>query len=164
MTSGVIVDYCLRKKHHYCVTCGAQDAYTLIGRIQCFECSKKTNESHRNSYSKNNSNEKKKKLRTERKSQGLCIECGEKAADGRIRCHKHLMSARISQERHRERKGIIPKSLKIQLGYCANCLDFATHGKLCEKCYEKAMRGIDKATQIIREKHEYERKTRENNA
>ena len=162
--SHIMSDYHLLKKFHYCVSCGKMDAYTMIGRIQCCECAQKTNESHRKGYYINGANEIKKELRTQRKEKGLCIECGEKAENGKSRCKKHLAMERNRQEKYRRRAGVIPRSLKIQLGYCANCNEVATHGKICGSCYEKAMRGLDKATQIIREKHEYEQKNRGFNA
>lgn len=137
--------YELLKKHHYCTACRKQDAYTLSGKILCFECAEKLNKQHREDYHRRKEYHlsHKKQLREYRKSNGLCIDCGKKAVEGRVRCKKHLAIERFRAEKHRAKKGVIPRAMSVELGYCEMCCkEFATKGKLCDECYEKAMRGL----------------------
>ena len=142
MKETMICDYNLRKKHHYCVRCGKQDAYTLNGRAKCFECTEKVNEYHRNKKYDEKYAVKRKAIRDERKSQGLCIVCGKKAEAGRIRCSKHLYKDRQS---HKPKE--IGRTLASELGICTTCLkNPALIGcKLCEACYNKSLASLEKA-------------------
>lgn len=146
--------YELLKKYHYCTVCGKQDAYTLAGRILCFECAEKKNKKQREDYHKKREYHslRKKQLREFRKLNGLCIECGEIAVEGRVRCEKHLALGRHRAEKHKTQKGVISRAISVELGYCEMCCKrFATKGKLCEECYEKAMRGISAANKKIKQ-------------
>ena len=148
--------YELLKKHHYCTACRKQDAYTLSGKILCFECAEKLNKQHREDYHRRKEYhlEKRTKTRKYRKENGLCRECGQKAVEGRTLCEKHLAIARNrnkkSYDKKREEKGLISRMVATELDYCWKCLKApATKGKLCDECYEKAMRGLSSANKKI---------------
>lgn len=134
--------YELKKLGHYCVKCGKKDAYTLNGRAKCFECQEKANEYHRNkSYDKKYA-AKRKAIRDDRKSQGLCIVCGEKAVKGRVRCLKHLCKDR---QNHKPKE--LGRELARDLGICMTCLKHpALPGhKICKSCYDKSFVSLEKA-------------------
>lgn len=144
----MISDYEMRKKFHYCVTCGKQDAYTLGGRARCYECNKKQNEyikAHPEYSQKRKEKDKAKYL--ERKQQGLCVVCGKKAEKGRVRCAKHLYANRFAQK---------PKELNrifaSNYGICMTCLKAPSiqGHKLCESCYAKSLVSIENARKHIK--------------
>ena len=131
--------YELKKMGHYCTKCGKKDAYTLNGRAKCFECQEKANEYHRKKNYDKKYADKKKAKRDERKSQGLCIVCGEKAIKGRVRCMKHLYKDRQS---HKPKE--LGRELARELGICMTCLKYpALPGhKICKSCYDKVCQNL----------------------
>jgi hypothetical protein len=141
-----VTAYELKKIGHYCTKCGKKDAYTLNGRAKCFECQEKVNEYRRNkSYDKKYA-AKRKAIRDERKSQGLCIVCGEKAVKGRVRCLKHLYKDRRA---HKPKE--LGRELARELGICMTCLKHpALSGhKICKSCYETVCKNLITARNCI---------------
>ena len=123
-----------RKDASLCVSCGKQDAYTLIGRSQCAECAEKSNRNRRR---------REKSCRRDkyyaRKANGLCVDCGKPAAEGRVRCEYHAERARQNNKRwgHRkqEEKGVnFPRGGS---GFCYRCnkRDSLPGMKVCPSCY-----------------------------
>ena len=139
----MIYDYNLRKKHHFCVSCGKQDAYTLNGKTRCYECSEKRKQSRKlhPEWSKKN-NDRVKKIRYERMVQGLCIDCGKPAEKGKLRCLKHLYKDK-GYHKHKE----LNHYTAAYIGVCMRCLrEPAKAGhKLCEACYGKSLASLEKA-------------------
>lgn len=108
------------KDHHMCTECGNQDAYTLNGRLRCYDC----NEKHNKSNVKNVTEERKERIkqyREQRHVEEFCVRCGKRGFD-------------------------IPRSERQSYGLCYRCgspLDgqLKTDGeksKLCSECYNKA--------------------------
>lgn len=152
----MLADYHLRKKYNYCVQCGKQDAYTLNGRARCFECQTKQNQ-YRQSHPEYNENHKElnKKRYLERKEKGLCTRCGNEAEKGKTKCKKCLLKDRIN---HKNNSNSIGRTLANDLGLCVNCLkepQLKGH-KLCENCYERALKSIEYARGFVSEKHKKE--------
>lgn len=148
MHESIMSDYGMRKKCHYCVTCGRQDAYTLNGRARCFECQNKQNKLHRS----HPEYEEKRKVRKqakyyERKAAGLCVVCEKPAEKGKTRCLKHLCKDRANHK-HKELNRVIAS----EIGICVTCLkEPALYGhKLCESCYQKSVANIAKARTCVK--------------
>ena len=77
------------KSVHRCIRCGKQDAYTLVGKQRCYECTEKEKERQRAYYQCHKpENKQRTKERYEwLKSKGMCTVCGKKKAkEGRTMC------------------------------------------------------------------------------
>ncbi len=149
----MIADYNLRKKYHYCVTCGKQDAFTLNGRARCAECQDTQNKFHKNHPEYNERHkENDKKQYLERKEKGLCTRCGAKATPGKAKCEKCLSKDRINHKNH---SNSISREMANDLGLCMTCLknpQVQGH-KLCQSCYEKTLKSIENARTFISAEH-----------
>ena len=123
-------------QHHFCTSCKKQDARTLMGKWECYECSQK-NRMRKSGL---------KYTRQERKEFGLCSICGKVAKDGFNvceDCYARLKKARdISHINHKHRPPVdrdsnpkLPRYEWVANGYCRTCGDKAMDGyKVCEKC------------------------------
>lgn len=74
-------------EHHFCTSCKKQDARTLMGKWECYECTQK------NRIRKSGL----KYTRQERKELGLCSICGKVAKEGHKVCEDCY--ARLSRAR-----------------------------------------------------------------
>lgn len=135
----------MRRKAGLCVSCGKEDAFTMIGRRYCADCSEKRNETKRK-YWKNNENyreaqiNKKRKIYEERKNNGICVRCGKRKVNGFAQCDYCRASQRRAWDRDRKK----PRGGD---GICYSCnKEKAIEGKkLCERCYNDRLKNCEKA-------------------
>ena len=148
------------KSHNRCTVCGKQDAYTLSGHSRCADCQKKASECNRkyNQQHKDEISAKKKEKYMRNKQyrleNHLCTVCGKKLdVDYTYNtCQMCRHKSRNRQEKERIKNGIFPGE-RGQNGVCYLCnKEKATHGKLCDECFEKAMKGLQSASESIERK------------
>ncbi len=132
-----------------CVQCGQWNASP--GKVRCEVClaieaeyAQKRIESGGEDYKKQlrkKQRESMKRLREERKKNGLCVECGKPQCEkSTVRCLEHY----IKHKRRYQRKKI-PRSEWTSFGLCYKCGEKAIDGeKLCEKCYEVSCNNLPK--------------------
>lgn len=84
--------------------------------------------------------------------------CAESAVKKQLKgelCAKNILQlqgtgTKKNYDKKREEKGLISRMVATELDYCWKCLKApATKGKLCDECYEKAMRGLSLANKKI---------------
>lgn len=136
------------KEHHLCTKCKKQDAYTINGKVLCYECSLK-----RNKQLKKYNLEHKEKARINRKEKyeyykqfGICTSCHRRTtSEGRTLCDICLSKNR----NHYYAKRVLShaKEDAIAKGMCSNCLkEKAKPGyKVCENCYDRLVQISKKA-------------------
>lgn len=140
--------YDMRRKNGICVTCGKQDAYTILGRCRCYECTEKqkkaVNDKYKNDY------EYRTKVRSinkewtdQHKADGVCIYCGKRdAKEDHVYCESCLAKKRYMFHANKPYK--LERS---QTGLCYRCQkDVPMQGKkVCEKCYAYLFENMKKA-------------------
>lgn len=148
--------YWSRKERHLCVLCGKQDAYTLSGKIRCYDCSQKWNKRNRE-YTRNYSQSHKDKIKEYRdtlKKNGICVVCEKNpAVKGKTRCSVCATRQNFRQaQRNAERNPTLPDG-------CLRCHHNPRKPgfKVCERCYEQMIR-----TQAIGQEKIRETMSREN--
>lgn len=121
-----------------CVSCGKQDAFTMIGKVRCAECSDKDAELKRKLNEGPAHKEKERLKRIERNEQrqanGLCIQCGRKAGGGYKYCPRCRAKDRNRKRRQRQGKSFARGT--ILCWQCNKEIPILGH-KLCQSCYEK---------------------------
>lgn len=105
---------------------------------QCRRAKKKSNESH-------------KKLYEERKSHGICVQCGNRPPQGAsVRCGICKAKARAAQDKIRRKRGQRTHEECCELDNCYNCGGVPLPNKrLCAECRDKAMLNLQKANEKI---------------
>lgn len=149
-----------RREHHLCENCKTVDAYTLLGRRYCAECTGK-----RNAYERERRRRKpdEMRLRAEaerakramRRERRLCTKCGSSLPNTGIypyvMCERCRAADRARQERRRREAGIVPKQEWRELGLCVRCGNPRTDGLtawggepilLCADCYADTVRAV----------------------
>lgn len=144
------------KKEGRCLYCGKEDAYTIIGRVRCFDCSEKERIrkiQYRNDPDKS---EKERIKRIRRKGNwiedGKCPLCGRKNT-GR---YKYCQYCRAKDKR-RKQKNRENKSFTRGTTLCWQCnKEKPIEGKkLCAECYKVALRNIEIANKARMKKRIY---------
>lgn len=136
----------LKKKHHICLDCGKQDAYTFSGHVYCYECNEKRNEAarKRRAFEAGKAdNERKKALRAARKAAHQCIICGQDLRNGYPykMCHGCLAKNRV-----RALKSWQNTHDRIIDGTCKECGAQVVPGKkLCPVHYADRLKRLEKA-------------------
>lgn len=134
------------REHKMCGKCGNQDAYTLIGRAYCYECSEKYNCNRPYQYN----SQKQKERYNRRKENGICVKCGAKEArEGKTTC----ASCQSHCSQWRSNKCLTKKSKNNTCSRCAEELDgqinvYGEKSKLCSKCYEEAQKYLEIAWSV----------------
>lgn len=146
----MISDYKLRKKYHYCVTCGKQDSYTLNGRARCYECNEEQNayQSEHPEYAQRHKERLRRRYK-ERRETGMCTRCGKRpASPGKTRCDICLAKDKIA---HRSE---ISRTTAAGFGLCYTCLKNPCKPgyKVCPECYDKCMASLEIARANITER------------
>lgn len=126
-------------KLHICTKC--HEAEAVKGERLCIEC----REEHRQrsiqygATHKAQVKAKGERYVADKLSKGLCVRCGKKKAEeGKKRCARCLAKARQYQANKRIKEGIIPRSIRVSLGYCYICgNEIDRNGSLCNKCCAK---------------------------
>ena len=88
---------------HRCIRCAKQDAYTLIGKQRCYECTEKDKEraKRNNQLHKEEHRQYAKERYAWLKSKGLCVICGKKKAkEGRVMCPRCLARNSANTKRY----------------------------------------------------------------
>lgn len=144
--------YNTRKQLKRCVHCGKTDAFTLNGRIRCAECTEKHQKNSREKYyngGKEKDSKRHKELYEERKSKHICVQCGKYLSNNYkyILCEICRAKKRKSNEKSRRKKGVLPSDMRGNGVYCYICCKpVETLGKkLCNSCYEKVIKNLEKA-------------------
>lgn len=128
-----------------CPICRQEDAFG--GRQTCYKCWEKLSDSAKDNYEKYKDKAlpklyAKRKIRTQyRKENSLCVRCGKKVDDLRF---SNCSTCRI-RERNRQanKKGSIPRNMRVELGFCYICGDKREDGKrLCARCIQNATRNV----------------------
>lgn len=121
-----------------CPQCGSNKA--APGRARCEECLAKNAESankYREQKPKNGGHSAYlKNLRTRRKQNGLCIDCGKPICSAStVYCIDCRIKNRIRNER---RRNGIKRPERHEYGLCYICGKPSDEGKLCGECYKRA--------------------------
>ena len=123
-------------QHHFCIQCKKQDARTLIGKLECYECSQK-NRMRKSGL---------KYTLQDRKEMGLCHYCMNPVIEGLNvcqECYDRIKKASIASHiNHTPRPKVdystnpkIPRYEWVANGFCRTCGDKAMEGyKVCESC------------------------------
>lgn len=131
-------------KMQRCIECKKQDAYTLSGRQLCYECCEKAAIRRHNAAANDEDFYKKqythkKIVREERKSLGLCVDCGKRPMESGDLCWFCREKKRAyDREYYHKTKKIVPDK-KPDENICTRCKKNprAFGIKLCSDCYEK---------------------------
>ena len=141
-------DRAFYKENGLCLDCGSQ---VYDGKSRCEMCRIKRADAQRAYYQKNKERIKEQnrqyrsKSNENKKANGMCIRCGEKAMSGKTLCYKHSNEA---ANRMRAARGIeIPRSQRYEYDLCYQCgkKGLAFGKKLCPECIEKSVRKFDSA-------------------
>lgn len=137
----------MRKHAGLCTNCGAEDAYTMIGRSLCSKCAEyfagKADEYRKHPDNREKVRLYKKQMREERKSAGLCPNCGKaKPSPGFVRCDDCRAYGRRVTMRYNDKKyGPRPRG---EYGICWTCnkREVIPGKRLCFECSEKAEKNL----------------------
>lgn len=148
-------EYHWAKENHLCVQCHKQDAYTLSGRVHCFECTQKDKEYRQKSYWKDPEKDKirKQKKHDESEQQGVCVRCHKrKPIDGLKMCPTCLAKNRKKYRIWAEKNGITPRGDLDYNDLCYMCHKEKKmkNRKMCKSCYEKICENLKKGREIAR--------------
>lgn len=128
------------KAMHRCTRCGKSDAYTLAGKITCAECSEIANECNARYYSRNRESiaAKARDARKQMRTDGRCVLCGKPNPTGYATCETCRAKRRICRAPVRV--------IWEEQGVCVRCgKEPAKDGsKLCEACYQKTVKTLEK--------------------
>ena len=129
------------KENHLCVQCHKQDAYTLSGRVHCFECTQKDKEYRQKSYWKDPEKDKirKQKKHDESEQQGICVRCHKrKPIDGLKMCPTCLAKNRKNTE-YGQRKTELHREETLIITIYVICVIKRKKWKT-EKCVNRVMK------------------------
>lgn len=136
--------YELYKSHNICPYCQKQDAYTLGGRVLCYDCAEK-DRAYQAERRKQTDYKEKRKIREKKWKErmiatGRCTRCGKINTDKRYKIcgvcrskNKFAWQNKIAFTDQNYPRG--------ENGFCWDCnKEKALDGKrLCEKCYERQL-------------------------
>lgn len=139
-----------------CYYCGREKA--APGRTHCLNCLDKisingykyraTWSEDKKKYYRGKAKAAQYRLYHERKEKGLCVDCGKKALENRVRCLNCLLYNKRRVKKNSEKNGVMPRILFGDGEHCACCGKpvRAEGEKCCERCYDR----IVKASAISR--------------
>ena len=138
------------KSRGICVTCGSEKAEPK--RVRCLECLYKASESSIKSREKNiekvrkKERERRKQKYREMRADGICS-CGKKAIKGKSYCVECKIKAK---RRYQEKtKEVVRREDFVYLNLCGICgsKELVENKKLCKRCYENSLKGLEIANQ-----------------
>ena len=98
-------------EHGICQNCGQE--FAEPGHVRCKACAEIFREwKKRSDPDKSKQKQYRKQLLDFRRANGLCLDCGKKAADGRVRCINCLRKAKEAEQVRRIKKRIRAKAIK----------------------------------------------------
>ena len=136
------------KEHNLCTKCKKQAAYTLNGRVLCYECSYKNNDRFKKSY-QNKKTQMRIRCNEEYayyKQQGICPICRKRPAPkGHTLCSVCLGKRKKRYDKNKVKS--YAREDAIADGLCRTCLkeNVKPGYKVCEKCYENLSIAQEKA-------------------
>lgn len=144
------------KQHHLCTKCKNQDAYTLNGRVLCYECSCKDQKRLKKSYWDKRTQVLifKKEEYEYYKKLGICTRCHTRQArEGHTECSVCCGKRKKHYDENKVKS--YAREDAIANGMCRTCLKEKVKPgyKVCEKCYDHLIQMGEKAD------HSYIRKT-----
>lgn len=150
--------YHWRKEHGICTRCGKEDAEPH--KALCAECAEKQSAQNKRYWGSldekkrqkfmQRTRERNRARREQRKSMGLCVICGKKAAKGKAHCIECLLKIR---RRHHEQYEAERVKTDFGEGLCCRCNEPVVPGKkLCAKHYDIALRATKKANRLNQKK------------
>ena len=129
------------KKHHMCVKCKKQDAYTLAGRSYCCECAEYKRKWQETNYKQNHEKilSRKREKRLECINNNICSRCLQRKTDG---VYKVCNVCRRKWNAKRRAKTTYTSGVVCY--HCHKPLDgqIKVNGKpskLCSSCYNKTV-------------------------
>lgn len=137
--------YKKKKALQVCVSCGQQDARTIIGRTRCYECFLKQKESSKKYRQTEKYKTKDKERYKKDKENGMCIQCHKRKPDpGYATCSRCL--ARKKAYRMKRKLKTFDTTDATYCGLCWQCKKrpILEGKKLCENCYNIAVKNIKK--------------------
>ena len=162
-------NYSWMKRHHYCVSCKAVDAYTLAGRPLCARCAAKKAADEREKKARTNLRERRQRNQRRRKERwkeaGRCASCGKplpSKAYPYLTCERCRAKDRERRRLKREKAGGVSRSEYKELGLCVTCGRPRVKDKtgwdgkeilLCERCYANALKWAEAGRKAFEEKH-----------
>lgn len=101
-----------------------------------------------------------KRIYEDRKQNGMCVRCGKhKAEQGKMSCGMCLEKQRKQNAKRYDKKvglSAYDRQILRERGMCSYCLkEIPTHGKLCDRCFEKISGNLEKATVARDTKNHY---------
>lgn len=135
------------KRLGFCIVCGHEKA--MSGKSLCADCFGKRDENRRKYYLDHKEKYNRERYSKEKHSNavkdGICTRCYKrKARTGYKTCLECYTRDRKTQLK---RGRGVSYQFALENGLCTACRkEKATHGKVCESCYEKNMRNFAKRT------------------
>lgn len=161
--------YEMMKKHHLCTRCGEKDAYTIGGRILCYDCTEKHNAYMREKWEKDEEfrekeHKRKQELKNYRIENRLCVRCGKPLPEytNKKQCGICRAKDRRRVEKKRIEKGCTPRFLFDGVTRCKTCgkEEVVKGYKLCSRCLENSRRTLEIARNTPREPNGFEKSIR----
>ena len=150
-----------------CVCCGKQDAYTLVGRWRCAECSEK-NAQYAFKWQREHPEETKTRQKNyyeKRKANRICVLCGnplppERKAVSCKRCSVKYAEYKRQERLRKNETSPLYSFVEQHPDMCTRCRKAPRYKnfKLCEACYNHNVSASHKAAEI-RHQNEEENKT-----
>lgn len=130
------------KAQNRCVRCGKEDAYTMIGKALCAECTEKKKEYYKKwNARRKEQNRKRNQIKVQKaKETGMCIKCFKrKAIEGKNYCEKCRNGYTQQNRRKVQSNGKLSAQEAYDCGLCMLCRKkpLAEGKKQCPECYEK---------------------------
>lgn len=129
-------------EHKLCIDCKSQDAFTLVGKMRCAECTEKARIRR----------SKKKIPKKDYVEMGLCACCGNTKNNEKNvcdKCHQRFFDmSRKARAHHGEgrktdhdRNPQMPRSEWVKNGFCYLCGEKKQYGiKVCEDCRKRLIK------------------------
>lgn len=143
------------KDHGICVQCHQYNA--APNRVRCDVCLAQNAEAHKGQRAnKEKMREYNKRMRAERKSKGLCIDCG-KPICSKSKCY--CIDCRLKALK-RNKKTDNPVEYRVENGLCKICgkEPLIPGKKLCVKCYETVCNNLKQGENGREQYRDYMRK------
>lgn len=139
--------YDFLKSRGMCVACENEKA--IRGKTLCLMCKAMRIEYNRDAYQnmtdeqKAQRKQKSRDLYAQRKESGICTKCGKRKPEtGKAKCTACLAkNAKVHMKKARK-DGVMPRFLFGDGYHCQTCGSTISGGKLCDRCYQNAVRTI----------------------
>lgn len=138
-----------------CIDCRREKA--VKGKVRCLLCADSRNEhrkkyyaTHKKEILSKTDNAKRREKHKEYKAKGICTRCHvKKATPGYTTCADcRIKDTKARKLRDAKKRDTVDYETCLEMHICTACrVNAATHGKLCDTCYERAVNNLgDKRT------------------